>query len=458
MHQTFRTILSSFFVFLLGGASVATVVFFIESFSFKKPVITETTPVVLTANVVTAPAIEKRPPSFIQPFTQLKEDFKKEGVKYLEVNIANKEITLYENKDVVFTVPVLATGDPQGWGGTPAGLYSVVYKNKNAFSQVAQAYMPNAIHFYGKYFMHGEPYYANNAKIVSDFSGGCIRIDDKNSSLVFNNTEPETPVLVIDKNYDTFTYPTAVTKPLPKLSAESFLVADLISGEIIAEQNSTTVHPIASLTKLMTAIVVAEHTDLRKSSYATETMLKAYGNTNGLVANTSYRLVELLYPLLIESSNDAAEVLTGFLGRKRTLALMNKKAKHLLMNNTSYSDPSGYDNGNKSNAQDLFLLSRYILNNRNPLWKITKGDNVTTFGSIRFPATKLFNKNEFHTEPEFIGGKTGYTLAAKHTGMFLFNLDINGTNRPVSIIVLQTESSKNDVSLLKDWIKDNYSL
>ncbi|MEK7136075.1 MAG: hypothetical protein AAB821_00565, partial [Patescibacteria group bacterium] len=167
-------------------------------------------------------------------------------------------------------------------------------------------------------------------------------------------------------------------------------------------------------------------------------------------------VVELFYPLLIESSNDSAEALTGFLGRDKTISLMNEKAEHLFMSDTVFADPSGIGEENISTARDLYLLGRYIKNNRRPILDITKGKAVTSFGPVRFDVKQMENKNEFAKDTDFIGGKSGYLDEAKNTGLFLFKVDIEGESREVAIVVLKSEHLKKDVEALKDWVEENY--
>ena len=140
--------------------------------------------------------------------------------------------------------------------------------------------------------------------------------------------------------------------------------------------------------------------------------------------------MELFYPLLIESSNDVAEALSYFLGREKTIKLMNEKAKFILMKQTEFTDPSGFDPGNVSTARDLFYLIRYIFNNRPPILEITKGNKVRSFGDIGFDIEKFWNKNVFIDDPTFVGGKTGFIKESKSTAVFIFRLsDQDGRRR-----------------------------
>ena len=407
--------------------------------------------------VVKEPEIENNLPTW-RPLTKAKEELLSDRKDFLEVNFSANKVIKYEQGQPFIEKTILNSGDPQGWGGTPAGLYSVSGKNEKAFSVAAGAYMPNAIHFYGKYFIHGEPYYNSGEKIVADFSGGCIQLADGDIGSIFNVSSVGLPVLVLDSEYINRHF-NDVENSLPKITAKSFAVVDLESGSVLAEKEAETKRPMASITKLMTAVVVAENIDLRKGVYANDTMLDAYGATAGLVSGGFYKIVELFYPLLTESSNDAAEVLTGFMGRDKTISLMNKKADHLFMKNTRFSDPSGFDEGNISTAQDLTTLARYVYYNRKPILDITKDKPVVTFGPISFDVAVLDNKNKFEKDKSFIGGKTGYTDEARNTGLFIFNVkNKDGEEFPIVVSVLASESLKQDTEKILKWVEKEYEL
>lgn len=393
----------------------------------------------------------------LSDFSQIKKDFLLKQADFLEINLAEMKVRLYKEGILIKEVPISLKGDPQGWGGTAAGLYKIESGNRISFSVVAKVYMPYSLHFYGKYYIHGEPYYPDGSKFISEVSGGCIRLSDKDAQSIYEMTEIEMPVLVIDKENDKYQYSTQETTKFPDISAKTYLMADLGSGFVFAEKNADEKLPIASLTKLMTAIVVAENIDLRKSITVKKEMLSGYGSTEGLEAEKEFRVVELLYPLLIESSNDAAEVLSYFLGRQRILGLMEEKAKSVLMQNTQFTDPSGFDPGNVSTAQDLFYLARYIFYNRPPLLAIARGKKVQSFGEVRFDIKKFWNKNVFIDDPTFIGGKTGYTKEAGNTALFIFRLKTKeGQERNIVVVLLGSRDNKTDTQRIYRWLLDNY--
>lgn len=396
----------------------------------------------------------------LEDFTAIKQKFLESGVDFVEVNLPAMKVSVFKNQELKKEFPILLRGDPSSWGGTAAGLYKIEAGNVASFSVGAEVYMPYALKFYGKYYLHGKPYYPGGEKMVSDVSGGCLQLSDENAKELYNITEMAMPVLVIDKFNDNYEYPKQASQPFPNVSAESYLVADLGSGFVFAEKNSRDKLPIASLTKLMTALVVAENIDLTRSITVKESMLTAYGTLDHLETGKDLRVVELFYPLLVESSNNTAEVLTYFLGREKTIALMNEKARSILMPKTTFADPSGYDSGNISTVQDLFYLARYILNNRPPLFEITRSKPVTSFGGIGFNLDELWNKNVFSADETFVGGKTGFIKESKYNGLFVFRFKTeDNEERDVAIILLASphqDTLKSDTQKIYLWLIKNY--
>ncbi|MCX6764295.1 MAG: L,D-transpeptidase family protein [Candidatus Nealsonbacteria bacterium] len=398
-------------------------------------------------------------------FEELKNEIisQKATSSFLEINFPEMKTRIWQEGELKKEVEILAKGDPQEWGGTAAGLYKIISKYRIAFSAIAEVYMPYAMNFYGKYYLHGVPYYEEGNKRFVNVTGGCVQLSDKDSETIFNLTEKEIPVLVIDKYKDNYLpYFKKEISDFPSLSAKSYLVADLDSGFVLADKKMEEKHPIASLTQLMTAVAVAENIDLRRSIEITPSMLKPLGTTTGLVSGKTFKVVDLFYPMLIESSNDAAEVVSNLLGREKTIRLMNEKAKAILMQDTIFVDPHGLSEENISTPRDLFYLARYILNNRPPIWKITKEEKVNSYGELTF--TGLLNKNLFSTDTDFIGGKTGYIKESKYNGIFLFEFsDKDNIKRKIVIILLGSEnwltdsdSLKDDANKTIDWVKTNF--
>jgi len=125
----------------------------------------------------------------------------------------------------------------------------------------------------------------------------------------------------------------------------------------------------------------------------------------------------------------------------------------ILMENTNFVDPSGFDLNNTSTAKDLFYLVRYIFNNRPPILEITKGKKVQSFGEVRFDIEKLWNKNVFINDPTFIGGKTGFLKESGETAIFLFRFN---DQRNIAISLLKSKDVEADTQKIYIWLQKNY--
>ncbi len=378
------------------------------------------------------------------------------GNDFIEVNLENMSTRIYAKGMLKEEVPIATRGNSELWGGTPSGLYQVLSMHRVGLSILNKAYVPYAIKYYGNYFLYGVPYYENGERISANFSGGSLNYSDSNASTIFNYSHEGMPILVIDKERDNFEYKGIDNfTSFPELSSQSFLIADIDSGLVLADNNSDLRLSIASITKLMTAVVVSENVSLNRSVTITSEMMEAYGHTPGLKIGDRFQQIELLYPLLCRSSNQIAEAMTGFMGRQETIKSMNQKAEFLMMNSTEFSDPSGLDSGNISTAKDLFYLARYIYYNRNPLYSISKGQTVNPLQSHKFDLEELGNKNVFIHDQTFIGGKTGFTNAAGQTGVFVFRMNYDGSERNIAMIFLKSRSVRTDTQRTYGWLLDN---
>lgn len=237
---------------------------------------------------------------------------------------------------------------------------------------------------------------------------------------------------------------------VPSVSAQAFLVADMSTGEILFEKNGTQVAPIASVSKLMTALVAIQNMNLSKIAVVSKTAYNTFGSEGGLAKNEKIRVGDLLYPLLIESSNDGAEVLAETFGHAAFMSIMNSTAKKIGMISTHYDDPSGLSVKNVSTVEDIFKLSRYIYQNSSTIWDITRIKQIGMDGHIWNNASVLLNI------PYFLGGKNGFIDESKQTTSTIFNVPfIKGGSRPISIVVLKSDNRTTDINRLIDFMIHN---
>lgn len=254
--------------------------------------------------------------------------------------------------------------------------------------------------------------------------------------------------------------PEKAQKPKIELNVKSALSLKInkIRGEkILFKKNPQEILPIASLTKLMTALVVIEDPENYPFSDVLTISKEAAGQDDvpeygNLKRGEKITLEKLLNLMLIYSSNDAAFALAEKIGLENFIFRMNQKAKILGMENSHFVNPTGLDpenqkfnlknleNFNYSTAEDLAKLTKYILNEFPLIFEI----------SSTKPAYQI--KNGFlNLSQNIIGGKTGYTDEAG--GCLILVLKKNG-NYFINIILGTegTESRIREMKKLIDWL------
>ena len=388
-----------------------------------------------------------------QFFHDVKEKMIQTSQNFIEADLSSMKIRMYENGRMIWEGAILTKGKPGSWWETPAGLYAVRYKAKSIFTGFGHVYMPEAMQFQGNFCIHGWPYYPDGTPVASAYSGGCIRLSTEDATHVYEWAKTGTPVLVYEADFtpDNVQY----TYTSPQVDARSYMVADLRSDFIFTAKDTTSSVPIASLTKLMTALVATEYINLDNKITITEPMLVKTSKAR-LEVGHSYTAYQLLHPLLLESSNEAAFALSGFLGNTRFVSLMNEKTKAIGMTSTHFSDPAGMEDGNVSTAEDLFRLAKYIYSNRQFIFKLSAGHIArSSYDAPDFP--NLQNFNVFQDDPEFVGGKVGQTGAARETILSVFDHKFGSTTRPLIVIVLGTEDNAAAAKALLSYVESSYS-
>ncbi|MFA6006476.1 MAG: L,D-transpeptidase family protein [Candidatus Paceibacterota bacterium] len=387
-------------------------------------------------------------------FDDARKAFVDAKTSFIEANLTTMKLDVYQDGVAVLEVPILTKGKPGSWWETPAGIYKIETKEKNHFSTFGSVYQPWSMVFQGNFFIHGWPYHEDGTPVASTYSGGCIRLNTDDAKKVYDLVKVNMPVLVYEASFsgDNSSY---AFRP-PQVKARQYLVADLTNNFVFTEKGKTEVVPIASVVKLVTALTAAEYINLDKKVEITKEML-ATTSIPRLEAGREYTTYELLYPLLQESSNEAAVALAHLMPGNSFVNNMNRKALAIGMTHTHFTDPFGGDSGNTSSAEDLFQLSKFLYTNRSFVLKLSAGTLKTTaydapdFGDLQ-------NFNIFAGDPAFIGGKIGKTIAAEETMVALFNLQNNGVSHPIAIIALGSPDVGTDIRNLYNYAKNNFAL
>lgn len=198
----------------------------------------------------------------------------------------------------------------------------------------------------------------------------------------------------------------------PDISAESVIsVESNLSNEdkILFEKNSETKLPIASLTKLMTAVIVLDNYSLSSNITVDKIADSQDPMKQDVKLGDTMPVESFLEIMLVESSNKSAYALSELIGEQKFVELMNQKAAEIGLQNTYFNDPTGLSDQNVSTASDLVKLAKYILKNYPKISDISgaKEFYIPNFGKVE-------NTDQLLGEvPEIVCSKTGFTTQAK---------------------------------------------
>jgi len=248
----------------------------------------------------------------------------------------------------------------------------------------------------------------------------------------------------------------------PDINSRSVVLYDLRSEKILLNKNINKRLPIASLTKLMTAVIVLENINLDDVVEIKETAIKKSEDLGGgkdLFAGEKIKALDLLKIMLIESSNDAAYAFEDYMKDNYGLNLvkmMNKKAIKLKMYNTYFTESAGLDDEHSfSTASDLIKLVKYSLKHKIlfDILKTPKTEVVSIDGKLRH---QVLNTNKLlGVLLNIIGGKTGFTELAGGS-MILVTKSPSNNNDKLITIVLGSQNRFDDVKKIVKWAEKAY--
>lgn len=203
--------------------------------------------------------------------------------------------------------------------------------------------------------------------------------------------------------------------------ANGYVTVDFQTGEILNGQNEEKRLPVASLTKIMTAVVALDLADYNERFTVPESASQVQPTSIGVVPGQKMSVEELLHALLLTSANDSAHVIKEGINNKYHadvfVRAMNTKAEILRLKNTRFSNPQGFDNANNySTASDLAVLTRYALANYPEIAAIAKTEYKFLPEDENHKRFDLYNWNGLlGVYPGAEGVKIGNTGSAGYT-------------------------------------------
>lgn len=241
-----------------------------------------------------------------------------------------------------------------------------------------------------------------------------------------------------------------------QLDAKSAIVYDLKADRNLFQKNTNDRLPIASLTKIVNAIVVWENLDPNDIVTVQPSAVKVDGQRQNLFSGEQISVNNLMQMMLIESSNDAAYALRDYAKTKGLdlVVEMNKKAAVLGMINTHFVDPAGLDDNGYSTTQDLAKAVHYALQ-YNAIWDFSLKKNATIVSADGKFSRDIKSTDELlGVLSDIVGGKTGYTDSA--LGCMILIVNTPDQNDTMVAILLGSHDRFGDMNKLVTWARHAY--
>lgn len=250
------------------------------------------------------------------------------------------------------------------------------------------------------------------------------------------------------------TPPLSRNLPVPEISARAFIIKDLTSDTILYQREAKQPLPIASTTKIMTALVASEYFQ-PNSELRVKNGSDVSGARVGLFAGEDLSFRSLLYGMLLSSGNDAAYTIAeNYPGSVNSfVSAMNKKAAELNLSSTHFDNPAGFDSPKHfSSAQDLVVITEEALKNYQ-LVRIFATKETDIVSLDKKYKHQLKNLNRLLSQIQgVLGVKTGYTDAAKENLVTLVERD----GRRILLVVLGSDDRFGETTSLIDWSYANF--
>lgn len=246
----------------------------------------------------------------------------------------------------------------------------------------------------------------------------------------------------------------------PEIFAKAAIILNFrnnnLKSNILYQKNINQILPMASLTKIMTAIVALENFNPDEAIKVSKSSVDADGDKGGLINGEKLKIKDLLYIMLMESSNDAAMSLAQDnqrLSYEEFIRLMNIKASELGLKSTFFKDPTGLSSENKSTALEVAELTEYAFNIY-LISEIFKTSKITISSLDNDFIHSITNTNKLLGKlPQIIGGKTGFTEEANGCMMVLYKIY---DNNYLAVAVLGSNQRENDIEKLINWAQRAY--
>lgn len=356
--------------------------------------------------------------------------------KALLADLEGMTITMYEDGEQVGQYDIQSVGREGTAWQTPVGTFEMSYKQENHFSSIGHVWMPWSMHFFGNYFIHGWPYYPDGTPVARGYSGGCIRMETVDAEQVYKFVDGDTALIVVNPDEETGASDATaydVDKAAPEISAYAYLVADIETGEVVAAKNQKSAAG-RDFAPVMTAML-----SLESLNQYSDVVLDGQPMTVG----------DVLYALLLNDNDDAAELLYDRRNHAQYLIDMDDRAASIGMSNTVYEDVYGNDEGTNSTLEDTFRLMQYA-NWYKPFLIKAMGKTEYEKDDVHFKSNHPLADMQ-----EYVAGYADGDNANMIT-LVQSNVAQEGENKRTFVVIVEgSEDAGRATQDLIDWVGEN---
>ncbi len=220
------------------------------------------------------------------------------------------------------------------------------------------------------------------------------------------------------------------------VSAQSAVLLCINNGKVLFSKNENVKLSMASTTKILTSLIALEEATPDREIVVTDEMVSVEGTSMGLIAGDSVSLIDLVYGMMLQSGNDAANTVAYVIGNnpEEFAKIMNKRATEIGMNNSNFVTASGLDDKNHySTAYDMALLASECIKNPEFRYICSRKSARLTYGNPPYTRTLTNHNRLLWRYSDCIGIKTGFTKksgrclvsASERNGIILVAVTLN---------------------------------
>ncbi len=385
--------------------------------------------------------------------------------KVITIDQTGKKISLYEDGASTKSFVITKLPEPFSDKDIPTGSYAISIKESEHLSRKSGLWLPYTIGFSNNFFIHGTPTKNNvdgTTDLSSDISEHGIELDSLDAKEVFDFAKEGMKIIITGGSTIAFTassthYYLVGEGHLPPVSAHSFFVADIDTGEVLWDRNSHKKNNPEKLSSLVTAFSAINNLDQYKNVRMGELVLEHTVKHRSLPSREDeVPLGSLIYPLLFNGNETAEEALQSELGSQKFTNYMNAEALALGMNDTEFSDRSA-----TTTAYDLFQLLSHINKEEHFLIDVSLSKEHALYASSGKERYHWENKNPFvlSANPSYQGGFGVRESYGESSGMFMFSLPLTEFGEQhIAIIILGSENIEGDIDTITTFVGEHYRL